>query len=439
MTDVVSIRFDHANWLSQAVGEHGISPEEIENLPHRLRGMRSRLALERGKGQHGYLSLAGDDLMLEQLLRVAQPRMGRFESLILIGIGGSALGLRALVRALAPVGTPGPELFILDNTDPTLFAEVASRVDLRRSLVVVVSKSGATLETVAALGHMVSRLRHGGLELRDHMVVVTDPENGPLRAFADKHDLDGLTIPPGVGGRFSVLSPAGLLAAALLGLDVAGLLEGAQAAERITRIGDDATCWPAIMGLLATDLCRKHGKRILVFMPYSSRLDACADWFVQLWDESLGKSKLLDGTAIEAGQTALRAVGATDQHSQLQLFLEGPNDKALLFVRVEKHEADFAPGTFEWADFDASFLEGKSLGRVINAQLEGTARALAERKRPNAILTLPRLNAAFLGELLMGLQLATTFAGFAWGVNPYDQPGVELGKQFSRRILGGQV
>ncbi|MCC6573906.1 MAG: hypothetical protein IT462_08945 [Planctomycetes bacterium] len=430
------IKLDHRNLLAQAVGDHGITAEEAANLPHRIRGMRSRLAMERKQGLHEYLALPGDDLMIEQVLRVAQPRMGRFESLILIGIGGSALGLRALVRALSPFGTPGPELFIIDNTDPALYAEVASRANLKRSLIVVVSKSGGTLESVIALGYFVERLREAKCDLREHLIVVTDPEKGPLRAFADKYDLDSLAIPPGVGGRFSVLTAAGLLPAALMSVDIAGLIGGAAAAERASWQGEPEADWPATLGLLVTDLCRKRGKHNVVFMPYTSRLDACADWFVQLWDESLGKSRALDGTAIEAGQTAVRAIGATDQHAQLQLFLEGPNDKAVVLLKIEKHEADVHAGKFEWADFDAAFVADKTLGQIINAQLDGTAQALAERKRPNATLTLPRLNSHGLGELMLGLELATSYAGFAWGINAYDQPGVELGKRLSRRILG---
>lgn len=162
-----------------------------------------------------------------------------------------------------------------------------------------------------------------------------------------------------------------------------------------------------------------------------------ADWFVQLWDESLGKSKRLDGTAIEAGQAAIRAVGACDQHAQLQLFLEGPNDKFTLLLRVEKPVPDLHLSDFEYERFDAGFLKGKALSEVINSQLAGTAQALAQRSRPSATLSLGSLDASTFGALLMGLELATTYAGFAWGVNAYDQPSVELGKAISRKMLGG--
>ncbi|MCC6465686.1 MAG: glucose-6-phosphate isomerase [Planctomycetes bacterium] len=435
MAEAPTIVLELANLGALRVGLHGLADEELSNLPHRIRGFRARIAAEQARGLHAYLNLPGDEAALEQILRLAQPRLGRFEHLVVLGIGGSSLGLRALVQALAPKG--GPRLHVVDNTDPALVAGVLAEVDLARTLVVAVSKSGGTLETVLSLGLFVQKLRQRGLPLREHLLVVTDPEAGPLRAFARQHGLDAADIPPGVGGRFSVLTAAGLLPAALLGLDVAALLRGAARTVELCTQGPLERNWPAWLGLMATDLCRNLGKRILVFMPYSSRLRAVSEWFVQLWDESLGKARASDGSALEAGQTAVPACGATDQHAQLQLFLEGPNDKVLLFARIEQHEPDLPLGSFEWADFSAAFVQGGTLGKVLNAQQAGTAAACTERKRPNATLVLPRLDAPALGELLMGLQAATTFAGMAWGVNTYDQPAVELGKGISRRMLGG--
>jgi glucose-6-phosphate isomerase len=430
------MHLDIDNLLEARAPGHGIEPEGIEHLRARVRGFHARIEMERRRGEHAYLELPGDDAMLEQVLRVAAPHMGQFTSLVVLGIGGSALGLRALHRALVPRDI-GPPLFIIDNTDPSLYRDTQANIDIRRALFVAVSKSGGTLESVIALGHWVDRLRQAGCDLSRQLLVVTDPERGPLRRFCDRLGLETAPIPAAVGGRFSVLSAAGLLPAALLGIDVGALLAGAQGVIGLLKEGREDDDWPARLGLLATDLCRKRGKRCLVFMPYSSRLENVADWFVQLWDESLGKQRRTDGTAIEAGQTAVKAVGATDQHAQMQLFLDGPNDKVVVFARVERHEPDVAVGDFEWDDFDVGFIAGKTLGQVINAQQEGAAQALAQRARPNCVLRLPHLDASSLGALLQGLELATTYAGFAWGVNPYDQPAVELGKGLSRRILAG--
>jgi glucose-6-phosphate isomerase len=313
---------------------------------------------------------------------------------------------------------------------------VLARIDLRDTLFVAVSKSGGTIETVIGLGFFAEKLRQAGLELKQHMIAVTDPAKGPLRAFADQHDLDTCEIPPEVGGRFSVLTSAGLAPAALLHLDIAALLNGAMRMEALCRTAPAERDWPARLGLIAAEMCRR-GKNQLVFMPYSSRLQLLSNWFVQLWDESLGKNVTADGKPAASGQTAIPAVGAADQHAQLQLFLEGPNDKLLLFTRIEKHVPDITLGEFDWATFGAGFVKGKTLGQVINAQQRGTAEACNQRQRPNATLVVPLLDASTLGELMLGLEIATTYAGYAFNVNPYDQPSVELGKQISRRMLGG--
>ncbi|MBX3458965.1 MAG: glucose-6-phosphate isomerase [Planctomycetes bacterium] len=419
-----------------AAGEHGLSAADLAAVDARLPALRDRLQRERAAGQHGYLNLPGNSPLLESVLEACQPRLGRFRHLVVLGIGGSSLGLRALVNAMQPVAAPRVDLHIVDNTDPALFAQVIARVDLPQTQFVVVSKSGGTIETVLALGYFAEKLRHAGLSLVDHMVAVTDAVNGPLRRFAEQQGLDTCEIPPEVGGRFSVLTGAALVPATMMELDVATLMSGASRTEALCRSGDFAQDWPARLGLIAAELCRR-GKSQLVFMPYSSRLRSVSDWFVQLWDESLGKDRDEQGRPAVSGQTAIPAAGATDQHAQLQLFLEGPNDKVLLFTRIEKHELDPPLGDFEWGDFDAAFVKGRTLGEVINAQHAGTAQACVERKRPNATLILPKLDASTLGELLMGLMSATTYAGFAFGVNPYDQPSVELGKKISRRMMGG--
>jgi glucose-6-phosphate isomerase len=432
----MTISLDIANLLSDKVGEHGLSAADLAAIDGRIPALRERLADERARGQHGYLNTHDATTLIETTLQVCQPRLGRFHSLVLLGIGGSSLGLKALVNALEVMGQPQVELHVVDNTDPVLFARVLARIDLQDTLFVAVSKSGGTIETVIALGFFAEKLRQAGLELKQHMIAVTDPVKGPLRAFADEHDLDSCEIPPEVGGRFSVLTSAGLAPAALLHLDIAALLNGALRTEALSRTAPVEHDWPARLGLIAAELCRR-GKSQLVFMPYSSRLQLLSNWFVQLWDESLGKNVSTDGKPAAAGQAAIPAVGAADQHAQLQLFLEGPNDKLLVFTRIEKHVPDITLGEFEWAAFDAGFVKGKTLGQVINAQQQGTAEACVQLQRPNATLVVPTLDASTLGELILGLELATTYAGYAFNVNPYDQPSVELGKKISRRMLGG--
>ncbi|MBK9974907.1 MAG: hypothetical protein IPP14_09050 [Planctomycetes bacterium] len=430
-----TITLNATNLAAARVGAHGIADEEIAQSEHTLAQLRARLAAEHAAGQHAYLDLPIDDRGLESVLELTQIRLGRFRYLVVLGIGGSALGLRALVQALGrPVDHV--DLHIVDSTDPWLFADIVTRIELPQTLFVVISKSGGTIETVAAMGFFVERLNAAGLPLRDHLIVVTDPDQGPLRAFADTHCLESASIPPRVGGRFSVLSAAGLVPAALLNIDVAGLLRGA-AIERKRCLGTDSRGdWAARLGLYATQQLQL-GKNNLVFMPYSARLRCLADWFVQLWDESLGKECEQQGRKVSFGQAVIPATGPTDQHAQLQLFLDGPNDKLLLFVRVMHHEMDVKLGEFDWPQFGAEFLRGRSLGQIIDSQWAGTVEACVKRGRANATVQLPQVDAESLGALMMGLQVATSIAGLALGVNPYDQPAVELGKRISRRMLGG--
>ncbi|MDC1142925.1 hypothetical protein OAU50_07515 [Planctomycetota bacterium] len=423
-----TITLDYTNTLDSAVGSHGLSADDIEHLIAKERGFCTRIAQEFEKGDHAYLGLGDEVEVARRVQQLADSRKGTFKHLVILGIGGSALGARTLHQALESQ----TDLHVIDNTDPSLIRATDDAINLRDTLFVVVSKSGGTLETVAALGYFVGRIRDARLNLADHLIAVTDSKNGHLRAFADQHGLDTLDIPSDIGGRFSVLTPAGLLPAALCGIDVLKLLEGAARTADITSANPFVT-----LGLLAVQMCRDYGKTGLVFMPYSSRLGHLADWFVQIWDESLGKKHATDGSVLHAGQTAIRTVGATDQHSSQQLFLEGPNDKLVVFLRVENHGEDVPVGSFEWGEFNAGFLQGKSFGEIINAQQAGTAEALTSQDRPNATLNLPKLDTSTLGELLMGLQVATTSAGLSFGVNPYDQPAVELGKNISKKKLGG--
>ncbi|MHC4841363.1 MAG: glucose-6-phosphate isomerase [Planctomycetota bacterium] len=423
-----TINIDSSNALTKAVGDHGLNADDVEHLDAKARGFRSRIVQEIANGQHAYLRLPHKPDVASRVQQLADSRRGSFKHLVILGIGGSALGTRTLHQALESA----TDLHVIDNTDPALIRATDSAIDLRETLFIAVSKSGGTLETVAALGYFVGRIRDARLNLADHLIAITDPEHGHLRAFAEQHGLDTLEIPADVGGRFSVLTQAGLLPAALCGIDIAKLLRGAARTSEIEPENPFVR-----LGLLAVQMCRDYGKSGFVFMPYSSRLGFLADWFVQLWDESLGKKHATDGSVVNAGQTAIRAVGATDQHSSQQLFLEGPNDKLVVFVRVEDHGENVPVGGFEWGEFNVGFMQGKNFGEIINAQQAGTAQALTSQHRPNVTMTLPKLDASTLGELLMGLQVATTCAGLSFGVNPYDQPAVELGKNISKDMLGG--
>jgi glucose-6-phosphate isomerase len=326
-----------------------------------------------------------------------------------------------------------PRLHVLDNVDPETIAALLGRLRLKRTLFIVTSKSGGTAETMAQFLIVHDRLTRQKLDVRKHVVFVTDPKHGALRPLAERLKVPALDIPANVGGRFSVLTPVGTLPAALLGVDVRSLLSGAgemaKRCESAELAKNPAAVYATLQWLADTNLAKK----IVVFMPYSDPLRDFAAWFVQLWAESLGKQRP-DGTAV--GSTPLAALGATDQHAQVQLFMEGPADKTVTFVAVEKRAADVTiPKAFPDVK-ELGYLGGHSLSELIDIEQRATAGALAKRGRPNMTIYLERVDASHVGQLMMLLEIATAYAGNLYGIDAFNQPGVELGKQFAYALLG---
>ena len=394
-------------------------------------------------GTLGFLDLPGDDALLAQSTAFADRARGRFDDVVVLGIGGSALGPIALRTALRPPGwnmlpaaqrSGFPRLHVLDNVDPRTIGALLDLLRLDRALFVVISKSGGTAETMAQYLVVRARLDAAlGERAREHLVLVTDPEKGALRAIARGERIPAVDIPANVGGRFSVLSPVGLLPAALVGIDAAGVLRGAGAMAARCRgaalAGNPAGVFATLQWLADT----RAGKPIQVLMPYSDALRDFAAWWVQLWAESLGKVRPGGGSV---GPTPLPALGATDQHSQVQLFMEGPADKTVTFLAVAQGERELEIPRLHADIPELAYLGGHALGELLDIERRATAGALAKRGRPNMTMTLERVDAEHVGALIMLLELATAYAGSLYGVNAFDQPGVELGKQFTYGMLG---
>jgi glucose-6-phosphate isomerase len=381
----------------------------------------------RRRGLLGFLDLPGDQELLDLSLRAAEQCRRTAGRMVVLGIGGSSLGLRATREAL---GDPqSSRIFLADCPDPRRFEMLKSILDPSDTLVTVVTKSGGTAETMAGLLEMYRWLPP---ELRDErMVAVTDPGKGDLRRLAESRGWLALPVPPAVGGRFSVMSPVGVFPAAFDGLDVEGLLAGgADVLADFDRSGADSL--PAVVAAALLEVFDTHP--ILVFFAYSDYLYGTALWFSQLWAESLGKRTDLAGRVAEVGQTPLPCRGPADQHSYVQLFMEGPPDKAFLMATVSETIRPL-PGGFE--DYPSlSYLEGSSLQQLRAAEAGATAEALGERGLPVCRLKLAELDARALGQLMMTLQIATVLCGLALDVNPLDQPGVERGKTLTYRALG---
>lgn len=427
-------------------GEHGLPRRRLDDLARRFSAVQAEVRSRRAAGEYGFYGLASQERTVRQIAAFAQGIGQAYDHVLVLGIGGSALGTRALMGALRPPAWNElddeareffPRLTLLDNVDPTSVAAALRRIDPRRVLVNVISKSGGTAETLAQ--YLVVRRwlddALGGAASR-HLVFTTDPASGVLRELAGRESVATLDVPPDVGGRFSVLSPVGLLPAALVGIDIQALVAGA--ARAVARAeSEDLLQNPAALyagAHWAADT--QAGARIHVLMPYSDRLRDVGEWFRQLWAESLGKRVDRDGRVVHAGPTPVASVGATDQHSQVQLFMEGPFDKVVTFVTVANPGEDVAVPRAAGLPDEVACLGGTTLGGLLAAEHAATSAALARMGRMNCTIELPDLAPATVGELLMFFQLATGYAGCWYGVNPFDQPGVELGKRLTYGALG---
>jgi glucose-6-phosphate isomerase len=445
----MTLRLDYTNMMAPSIAG-GVTDDEWQAIGERFAAAHLAIANQMTQGVLGFLELPDNRALHQQTLQYvkrARARQGgdRLTDVVVLGIGGSALGPIALRTALRPpqwnllddaARGGNPRLHVLDNVDPVNISALLSRLDLRKSLFIVTSKSGGTAETMSQYlvvrGRLDEELGEGGA--RDRLVFVTDPEKGALRAIARQEGIAALDIPASVGGRFSVLTPVGLLPAALIGIDTFDLLSGA--AEMRTQCASGmlkkniAGAFAALQYLSDTS----HGRHIDVLMPYSDALRDMAAWFVQLWAESLGKHREAGDPGV--GPTPLAALGATDQHSQVQLFMEGPPDKTVTFIAVEQVSEDVVIPKLHQDIPELAYLGGHRLGELLDIERRATAGALARRNRPNMTLELETVDPFHVGALFMFLELATAYAGQLYGVNAFDQPGVELGKQFTYAMLG---
>lgn len=438
MPSIVSWNFENVS--REKVGERlGLSSDDLADALPQARRVHHDLSRRRQKGELPFYDLPGQKDSLAEIRQYADGARTRFKDVVVLGIGGSSLGPAALYMALGriPEQTASPPiLHFPDNVDPFEFDALLGHLDLETTLFIVITKSGSTPETLAHYLIVRERLQH---KLKDrspeHLVFITDPEKGHLRRLAGQERIRTFNIDPGVGGRFSVLSPVGLLPAAFADLDLEALCQGAAAADEACST-EDILCSPAYRFALSLCLLRDlKGVGIVVMMPYSNRLLGLADWFRQLWAESLGKRYNLKGEEIFWGQTPQKALGATDQHSMVQLYMEGPFDKVICFLEVQDHGADVVIPRIYRDQPDLDFWGGHTLSELITVEKQATEEALRQSGRPNLTALFPRIDAFSVGYFLMTLEIATVFAGSFLGINPLDQPGVELGKVLTKKKL----
>lgn len=442
LTSRLDLNLCFASFLGK---EAGLTSAEWRRGLKRLERAHRVLEDERAGGLQAWRDLPADTALARRIRRHASALARRFETFVVVGIGGSALGNIMLQTALvhpfynedSRLRRGRPRIIVADNVDPALVAGMLDTVDLPKTCFNIITKSGATAETMATFLIIRDRLRRRvGRRWPEHVIATTDPTRGLLREAAGAEGYATYPIPQDVGGRFSVLSAVGLLSAAVAGIDISSLLGGAARADRALA-ALPPTENPAYAFALACHLFdRLRGVRMNVLMPYAQPLKDLADWFRQLWAESLGKAVDRRGRAVGVGLTPIRALGATDQHSQLQLYAEGPRDKLVCFVTVEEDGRRLAiprPGGPLAA---LAYLGGKSLGGLLNAEARGTEAALAKAGRPSMRLTIPRVDPATVGELIIIFQVATACAGALYDINPYDQPGVEASKRATYGLMG---
>jgi glucose-6-phosphate isomerase len=442
------IKYDFNNMMSNVIGdEHGISEEIINTFSGKTKEIDLKLKEKRKRGEIQFFDLPYQKDIVKDINDYADYVSSRFENFVVLGIGGSSLGGIAVHKALnhpyynllSKSKRKGRlKLLFLDNIDPDTFTCLSDVIDFKLSCFNFISKSGSTAETNAQFLVIIERLKKmlGNENFKKNVVFTTDEKKGNFRKIANDEGIKSFIIPEGVGGRFSVLTPVGLLPSSVSGIDIEKLLEGAEKMDNICRNPD---VWenPAYMNAILHYLLDvEKGKNISVMISYSDALFGMADWYRQLWAESLGKKYSLNGEVVNTGQTPVKALGVTDQHSQLQLYIEGPNDKVITFLGVEKFSSTVEMG-FLYKEIEGlSYLSGHSMNELFHAEQIATETALTKNLRPNCSIVLPEINENTLGQVIFMLEVQTAFAGYLYNINPFDQPGVEEGKQFAYGLLG---
>ena len=427
--------------------EAGIEAGELDRLTPRMAGILRDLEGDRKEGRLPFLTIPAHPTLVQEIKKYVRGVKNWVENFVVLGIGGSALGAKALQTALnhpsynllsRTMRKGFPRFFVADNIDPDGFKALLDLVDLRKTLFNVVSKSGGTAETLSQylIVRDLLKRRGGNRKELDHLVITTDPEAGSLRKIVRTEEAAGFEIPSLLGGRFSVLSAVGLLPAAMAGIDIEELLAGARDMDQRCRETDLWKNPAALCAALSFQAYQEKKKNIRVFMPYVDALAGVGDWFAQLWAESLGKRFDQKGREIRTGQTPVSSLGVTDQHSHLQLYAEGPADKMITFVGVKAYGATLPIPPTNSPVESLGYLGGHTLNELIQSGLQATRVTLARNGRPSLLITLPRVNPFTVGQLLFLLELETYLCGRLLGVNPLDQPGVEEGKSLANALMG---
>ena len=441
----MKLRLDYNNMTEEFVGKDGITSQELKSIKYEAINALNKVQASKGKGWLGWTDLPYNQKeIVADINATAKTIRKTVKNFVVLGIGGSALGPIAVFQALCHLHyndlpnkcRKGPKFYVEDNVDPERMKALLDVINVEETVFNVITKSGATSETMTQYliiyGILKKRL---GDKAKDHIIATTSENTGNLIKLAESEGFKTFYIPDGVGGRFSELCPVGLLPAAVLGIDIGEMLAGAAYIDRICST-DKFHKNPALINAALQILAMRKGKNISVMMPYSDGLKYFADWYCQIWAESLGKEVDLSGNVVNAGQTPVKSLGVTDQHSQVQLYTEGPYDKVVTFLAVDKYRAEIVISEGCADIHDVHFLCGHTMNELISAERSATEYALTVKGRMNHTIYLPEINPFTIGELIYYFELETAFAGEMLNVNTYNQPGVENGKNATYALLG---
>ncbi|MFA7685374.1 MAG: glucose-6-phosphate isomerase [Candidatus Gracilibacteria bacterium] len=425
------IYLDYEN-LGKINKDHGLSADEILEQNKLIKEYLHKIHSK----NPGFYDVIDDNAPIKAINIFAKKSEGKFTDIVVLGIGGSSLGTSclkqcfkkfAIEKPLKEDEIKSPELHVISNIDPILIKKFASILDLSKTLFIVVSKSGTTLETISQYLYFRQKCKEKKLTIKNHFAFITDREEGMLREIAIKDSIPAFEIPKNIGGRFSVLTPVSLLPAKLCGIDIQKIIAGAKKMRDEFQKTEITENTPFRLAAIQYLLSQK-GKNINILMPYSQQLDNLTDWYTQLLAESIGKQG--------KGLTPLKALGVEDQHSQIQLYNDGPNDKLITFIEVDNLADPLIipnPHT-DIPEFD--IINRKvTFNKLMTLEKRGTEMALTENNRPNITLKINDISEETLGELFMLFEASVAFLGEFFDVYAFDQPAVELGKKFSKELL----
>ena len=448
MKQASRVTVDFNYMMEKSLGDKGIKDSELKAMSEKAAAAYEYVKSNRGRDDlfMGWTELPyNQDEIVADILDTAAKIRKKFKYFVVLGIGGSALGPIMVFNALKHLHynelpeekRNGPKFYVEDNVDPVRMQALLDVIEPEKTCFNVISKSGATSETMTQYLIIADILKKKGVDLAEHLVFTTDANRGNLikidKSLGGK--IKKYVLPDGVGGRFSEMCPVGLLPAAVLGIDIKQILAGAAYMDELCsspEIGKN----PALACAVLQYITMKQGKNIHVMMPYSDNLKLMSDWYCQLWAESLGKAVDYDGNVVNAGNTPVKSLGVTDQHSQVQLYIEGPYDKVITFISVEKYACEM-PIAHGCEDIpDVGFLGGHTMQELIQAENKATAYALMRAGRMNYTIKMPEVSEYTLGQLMFMLELQTAYAGALLNIDTFNQPGVENGKKATFALLG---